>query len=612
MLSSGEIRVTDDYEQTHHLERRLAAINKSYVAFVTNKAFVDYFGCDHFDNILDYLHPEDVDAFSSFFSSYEGNALCKIFRFKSSDGDYHYNIFKLLENKNSKDNANFVNIEMIDVEASVDVNQSLIDDISKIRLLMGMTDEYAFSYDRRNNLFCMFRYEQLQRTIVYRMDIDDWASLMLQQGYIAKEDEEKFSMLLCEIKNYTEGISVTINSSLRTQSEIKEKVRFNGIVYHKEGRESIVIGRILFSDAEDQQQTLQIIDELNYDSLTNVYNKKSITEYAMKSINNMKNDRVTIAILDVDHFKTVNDTYGHLYGDKVLSRVGNKLKSIVGDEGLVGRIGGDEFMIVLTGINDDQILRSMLRAIRTQIKWEFSNDFDSFSVTCSIGASIGPINGNTYEDLFNKADFCLYLAKEKGRDRYVFFRDELHRQSYMDSISKNSIGPQANGREIKELEFIREFMKISVTNPKDAFIMAKQHFFQNYKIDSINIFFGNQMKKTYSYGQELENADDAMYVFSDEFKSILNGETYVQIGFFGRYTKNCPEFCRIMRERKQLSTIHCIIGTPDHILGLITFDKCKESSQWADYEVNCAVIVASMLSRIAIENEQFRHNQPIF
>ena len=102
---------------------------------------------------------------------------------------------------------------------------------------------------------------------------------------------------------------------------------------------------------------------------------------------------MSLVILVIAHFKSVNDTYGHLYGDKVLSRVGYKLKEIVGDDGVVGRIGGDEFLIVIDNINDDQILRGMLRAIRTQIKWEFAGDFEDFSITCSIGASIEPNNG---------------------------------------------------------------------------------------------------------------------------------------------------------------------------------------------------------------------------
>ena len=86
--------------------------------------------------------------------------------------------------------------------------------------------------------------------------------------------------------------------------------------------------------------------------------KKTITELCpKKTLAKAKQNRVTLVILDVDHFKSVNDTYGHLYGDKVLSRVGYKLKEIVGDNGVVGRIGGDEFLIVIDNINDDQILR---------------------------------------------------------------------------------------------------------------------------------------------------------------------------------------------------------------------------------------------------------------
>ena len=173
-----------------------------------------------------------------------------------------------------------------------------------------------------------------------------------------------------------------------------------------------------------------VVDE-SVDNVT-VYveaKKKTITEYAKKRISEEKEKRIVIAILDVDHFKSVNDTFGHLYGDKVLARVGGRLKEIVGEDGVIGRIGGDEFMIVFNGLDDDQVLRGMLRAIRTQIKWEFAEDFENLSITCSIGASIFPVNGRDYEDLFKKADCCLYIAKEKGRDRYVFFRDEMHRAS---------------------------------------------------------------------------------------------------------------------------------------------------------------------------------------
>ena len=201
--------------------------------------------------------------------------------------------------------------------------------------------------------------------------------------------------------------------------------RFIGTVHNESSGNKIIVGRVVSDESVGHASTaMEIMNELQYDSLTGVYNKKTITEYAKKRISEEKEKRIVIAILDVDHFKSVNDTFGHLYGDKVLARVGGRLKEIVGEDGVIGRIGGDEFMIVFNGLDDDQVLRGMLRAIRTQIKWEFAEDFENLSITCSIGASIFPVNGRDYEDLFKKADCCLYIAKEKGRDRYVFFRDE--------------------------------------------------------------------------------------------------------------------------------------------------------------------------------------------
>lgn len=122
--------------------------------------------------------------------------------------------------------------------------------------------------------------------------------------------------------------------------------------------------------------------------------------------------------------------YGHMYGDKILARVGRKLKEVVGEDGVVGRIGGDEFIIVFNGINDEHALRGMLRAIRTQIKWEFVDDFEDLTITCSIGASYSPNNGTEYEELFKKQIIaCMLLRKREETDMYfsgmIFIRNHM-------------------------------------------------------------------------------------------------------------------------------------------------------------------------------------------
>lgn len=417
MMAEGEkttehLYVEEGYERTHRLEKRLAAIDEKYNVFVANKAFLAYFENEttRLHKLIDFVYPQEREAFHAFMER-GGENRSRVFQFRANNGQYRYNLVRIITDEKEPSRKWNINIELIDIESAVTVNEMVITDVKKLRMLLGITDEYTFSYNRSDNIFQMYRYDQYQRVVIYKMDIDDWKREVIENGYIAEEDKPMFSTMITDMKSYAQSFSIKLNTSIRTRTDMMEMLRFDGVLYNGGDGDKTVIGRILPEENCGQlNNTLELMDELHYDSLTGVYNKKAITEYAIRTLKEEKNNRVTIVVLDIDHFKSVNDTYGHLYGDKVLTRVGNRLKDVVGEDGVVGRIGGDEFMIVLNGINDNQILRGMLRAIRTQVKWEFADDFEDFMITCSIGASICPNNGRNFEDLFKKADYCLYLS----------------------------------------------------------------------------------------------------------------------------------------------------------------------------------------------------------
>lgn len=590
-----------EYEKMHSINKRKAVIDGKYRAFVTNKAFTDYFDCEHFYTLTDFVAPEEEAQLREFIGGFLGEPQEKIFKFCFKDGTYRYNLLRLISKKTTADGDDNIDIEMIDIQSMERVNEHLAADVSRLRMFLGMTEEYAFSYSKPDNVISIFKYEQYQKVTVYKMDIDEWKQEMINKNYIAPEDYSMFLTMISDIKSYVQTFTIRINSSLRTQNEVMESLCFCGCLFNGKDSERMMVGRIIPEDTLEQQKVVEAIDELHYDSLTKVYNKKTITDYAKKCLQKVTKNRITIVIIDVDHFKSVNDTYGHLYGDKVLERVGCKLKEVVGDNGVVGRVGGDEFMIVIDTINDNQVLRSMLRAIRTQIKWEFAGDFDDFVITCSIGASIAPNNGKEFEDLFKKADYCLYIAKEKGRDRYVFFRDEMHRKSYEESITKvQHMG--SCSREIQELKSIAEFMTVRISDKKAAYKEIIEHMLNTYQLDTINIYYGQQLLRVYTAGHEQNYSDNAMYARTEEFRQLLDGKDYMQTSFVGGLFNTQPQFCSIMKQRRVFSTLQCIIGTPDNILGLITFDKCKESGTWADYQIDCARIFASFISIRVLED----------
>lgn len=603
---SGDFDISVENHEGSRLERRLASFDDKYNIFVSNKSFTSYLGSEELRSfkITDYIHPDDVESFKKFVEDKSFTGGEEVFRLKKKNNGWHYNVVRIHTEKGMVENRRNIGVEIIDIDESVGDYETAMDSLSRVRLLMSLTDEFAFIYDKATNMFKMFKYDRFNRIILYDMDIDQWKREMLSKSYVKYDEKAMLDTLVLNMKTYADSFSIKMNCAIRTQSDIFEAVRFIGTVHNESSGNKIIVGRVVSDESVGHASTaMEIMNELQYDSLTGVYNKKTITEYAKKRISEEKEKRIVIAILDVDHFKSVNDTFGHLYGDKVLARVGDRLKEIVGEDGVIGRIGGDEFMIVFNGLDDDQVLRGMLRAIRTQIKWEFAEDFENLSITCSIGASIFPVNGRDYEDLFKKADCCLYIAKEKGRDRYVFFRDEMHRASYEAMLNQNQLNAMKNPREIRELKNVASFMENAMTDSRKAILDAMRHMKDTFGIDNINIYYGEGMKKVYSFGSDIPEAKDAMYVFSEEFQKLMGeNERFLQIGFADTFSDITPDFCGRMKAERIASTIQCYIGDKRNIKGLVTFNKCREASQWANYEIDCARIFAAVLSSMALND----------
>ena len=596
MHSQQNVGFNESYMAAHRFDRRLAVIDRFYLTSVTNRAFNDYFGNATYGCITEFVNPDEKESFIEFIDGFSGEEIEKCFLLKNSDGEYRLNLVKLTAFEGEPVLRN-IDIEMVDIDSVVEVNYRICDDISRERVIMGLTGEYVFTYSELTGDIKIVRYEASSREVIVRLPLDEWREYMAD-GRVAMEDMVELDSLINCIRTYMSDFCVKLTTSMRTLGKVMEKVKFIGTVYTKYTGENIVTGRIVLADGVNSMGNIvEVVDELTMDSLTKVYNKKTITEYASRLVKQDTVNKISIAILDIDYFKQVNDRYGHLYGDKVLTRVAKKLKEVVGEDGVVGRIGGDEFMIVLKGINDDYALRGILRAIRTQVKWEFKNDYENFQVTTSIGVAFSPNNGHDYEELFKKADFCLYVAKEKGRDRYVFFRDEMHRESYQNSLNKKDKIIN-DGREMRELRYLTDIM-VQYNQDKKAAVMAMlEHMLSIYKVDNISIYKGEGLKDIVSVGAPIKSESDMSYIDTDGFKILMGDKTYIASSFINKNQDVAPEFVDEMRKRHIHSTIQCFIGTKDDVKGLLTINRMKAASQWAEYEIECSIITATLINMI--------------
>lgn len=574
----------------------------------TTKDFFTYFDsqCEH---IIEFVHPEEQQRFIDLVTgknNKEDNR-SDVFHLFRNTGRFCYNFVTVRNVKG--DYA--ARIRLFDIYEAIEFARVAAEESGKIRASLGMTDEYLFSYRRSDRMFTIVHYGQERETAVYEMQFAQWKKQIIAEGLVEEGDIGKLDVLEDELSAQvpTASFMLKLTASIRTGGKVMEHLRILGGI-HRGHEEEYVLGRILSDESYKQiHHAHTLLDELQIDPLSQVYNKKTIENYARQKIKARLSETFALVIVDLDHFKPVNDLYGHMAGDRVIARAAAKMKEIVGEDGVVGRFGGDEFMLVLDGIDNVQILRGMLRAVMVQIRKEFDGNFEGINITCSLGAAVYPTNGTTYDELFKKADFCLYRAKDKGRDRYVFFRDDLHTKDYEASLTAKNEGKKAEGREIQELQYMRQYMQSLAVHPQEAVQNALKHMLGTYAADCITVYYGKDMRRVLSVGAEQPGFAEAEYALSDEFKALLQEDSYALVNFVGAVPDTARLFLGALRRRRVQSSIQCIIGTKDDIRGLVSFDRIYMAAQWADYEVNCALLFAASLN--LIDMTAFEAEEPL-
>lgn len=187
-----------------------------------------------------------------------------------------------------------------------------------------------------------------------------------------------------------------------------------------------VIGYVKNIDQRKRQE-LEILRQSQKDGLTTLYNKKATQNLIESQLSNDKAQNTgAVIMIDIDNFKRINDTLGHIQGDSALSQVGEKLSGLFRPVDIVGRIGGDEFLIYMNNYNSFNTLISKLDMISDMFKDIKLGENGSYVVSGSIGVSLYPQDGTTYTELYQKADRALYFSKSRGKNCYNIYNERCN------------------------------------------------------------------------------------------------------------------------------------------------------------------------------------------
>ncbi len=167
--------------------------------------------------------------------------------------------------------------------------------------------------------------------------------------------------------------------------------------------------------------------QAHFDALTGLPNRSTLRERLEQEIKKRKRAAQLLAVLfiDLDHFKEVNDTLGHDQGDLLLIETARRLRACVRESDTVARMGGDEFTVILTELNDMQGTERILQKLLQALQVGFELGTEQVFVTASIGVTVYPTDASNIEDLLKNADQALYVAKEAGRNCFSFFTPAL-------------------------------------------------------------------------------------------------------------------------------------------------------------------------------------------
>ena len=176
--------------------------------------------------------------------------------------------------------------------------------------------------------------------------------------------------------------------------------------------------------------------EAQFDKLTNMYNKSSIESYS-KEVLSGNHGNLGLVIIDIDDFKLVNDRWGHNQGDRFLSQVARTLNKNFEGIGILGRIGGDEFMVLLENIYDNDIIVEKVNNALDSISKIFS-EYSTEKITCSCGIAFLKNNETIdFDEFYKEADRALYLAKDRGKNQCVVYKpfDDKNKHPLIITIS---------------------------------------------------------------------------------------------------------------------------------------------------------------------------------
>ena len=553
-----------------------------------------------------YIHPDDVSRFTEALKDYAESGKYIVVRMLYQTGEYHWMLTRITDGGVSETRGHMYDINIMDAALITTQIDNLNSQIERYSSYLGMCENVLFSYDILNDDFNIFMTSDGHQTLsFYHGTLNAWEEDKIKTDALGLNEVKELDGFCKALANGEKLFKreITINILNKPGRLDKCLARGNTIVDAYGNR--IVIGTIIILESSDNHvvEELNIISDMK-DPGTDLLNKRAITDYVRKLIDSQPGHTVTIAIIDIDDFKTINDTYGHMFGDEVLRDVAQILREAVGHNGMCGRIGGDEMFIVMEHFEDDESIRSVLRTIRNNTKWLYHDDPRNIKITCSIGSATYPNDAKRYDELFKIADKVLYLAKEKGKDRYIIYHEDIHRE-YVYGMGRivdlnDKVFYKYHKMEIVNT-IIREYKEADDARRKELIDIVAVAF----NINTIAIYDRTELTKHILYGDQRMTDDDGSFFKEDNYIPNFREDGIFVIDNINFFETKAPAVYKVYSEYGIVQAVQYIIGGDiKKNNNIISYGRFKLDKKWAESDMNFLAIIGDYIGRIFLKERK--------
>lgn len=494
-------------------------------------------------------------------------------------------------------------VVILDISAQRRAMEDLEKERERYRIMAAITADILFEYDVKNKKFTSFIVNNGNANL--SLDNSEVLPCLKSKKFIHKEDGEIIDKLI----GFLEVGKDSFYEELRTDFNYDDYiwVAVDGkTVFSQSGKPLRVVGRVTNIN-EKKKSTENLIFTAQRDLLTGLYNKIITQNEVEKFIHSDEAQGISaLMIIDMDNFKGVNDNFGHLFGDTVLKSVTSKMKKVFRSQDIVGRVGGDEFVVFMKNVNSVEMVKTKAE----QVADAFRNTYTSGDVTCDISSSIGitifPEAGKTYEELFEKADKALYKAKIEGKNRfYIYHPEEDYTRDAsslkrVDTSTGDGLFASVDNMLLSDMVSTLYGSSDFKTSISSALELMNQNFGATYtfimeKTGGTNFCcfhgFPSDMCKN---GMETQSIDTNRYL------KLFNNEGMLYCSDLEIIKEQCPSIYNRYKNMGIKLLLQTKINNNDELFGFVTIASTSESVIWNNELCTSFVVLSKIIGAYLI------------